>query len=119
LKRYAKFAVCGACAGLANGFFGAGGGLFLIPLFIRWCGLTEEKAFPTSVFVIFPLCVVSAAIYFANGAIDFVFALPYFIGGFSGGIVGGKYFKKIPAGALRRVFGALILYGGIKAAFFL
>ena len=29
----------GALAGAANGFFGAGGGLFLVPLFTKWCGV--------------------------------------------------------------------------------
>ena len=57
-----KCAVAGALAGVLNGFFGAGGGMLLVPLLIRWVKMEERKAF-TSVFIILPLCVVSAAVF--------------------------------------------------------
>ena len=28
-------------------FFGAGGGLFLVPLLISWCGMEQKRAFAT------------------------------------------------------------------------
>ena len=40
-----KYAVSGALAGVANGFFGAGGGMFLVPLFCRWIRIEDKKAF--------------------------------------------------------------------------
>ena len=63
MKISVKYAVTGALSGAANGFFGAGGGLFLVPLLISWCGMEQKRAFATSVAVIFPLCAVSAVIY--------------------------------------------------------
>ena len=51
-----KHAVAGGLAGMANGFFGGGGGMLLVPLLGRWCGLEQRKAFATSVAVILPLC---------------------------------------------------------------
>ena len=60
MKISVKYAVTGALSGAANGFFGAGGGLFLVPLLISWCGMEQKRAFATSVAVIFPLCAVSA-----------------------------------------------------------
>ena len=62
LREKVKYALTGALAGAANGFFGAGGGLFLVPLLTRWCGMEEKRAFATSVAVIFPLCALSAAV---------------------------------------------------------
>ena len=56
MKISVKYAVTGALSGAANGFFGAGGGLFLVPLLISWCGMEQKRAFATSVAVIFPLC---------------------------------------------------------------
>ncbi|MDR0863198.1 MAG: TSUP family transporter, partial [Oscillospiraceae bacterium] len=55
-----KFAVAGALAGAANGLFGAGGGIFLVPLFTRWAKLEDKRAYATSVAVILPLSIVSA-----------------------------------------------------------
>ena len=55
MKISVKYAVTGALSGAANGFFGAGGGLFLVPLLISWCGMEQKRAFATSVAVIFPL----------------------------------------------------------------
>ena len=115
MKQNTKFAVTGALAGLANGFFGAGGGLFLVPLLTRWAGLEQRRAFATSVAVILPLSLCSACIYYYEGALDLAGCWPYLIGGFAGGLISGLSFKKVPLTFLRRAFGALILYGGIRA----
>lgn len=115
MKQTYKYAITGALAGFANGFFGTGGGLFLVPLFTRWAGLEPRKAFATSVAVVLPLSLVSAAIYFYKGALDFSACWPYLAGGFLGGIASGCVFKKVPLTFLRRAFGAFILYGGVRA----
>ena len=114
-KQGRKFGVTGALAGLANGLFGAGGGLFLVPLLTAWAKLPPKKAFATSVAVILPLSLISAGIYFFNGAIDLTAAWPFLVGGAFGGLLSGKIFKKIPVLWLRRAFGLLILYGGVRA----
>lgn len=110
-----KFLVTGALAGLANGLFGSGGGLFLVPLLTRWAGLEQKRAFATSVAVILPLSLVSAAVYWAKGALDFSAAWPYLLGGAAGGLISGRVFKRVPVIWLRRGFGLLILYGGVRA----
>lgn len=115
MKNKGKYAVTGALGGIANGLFGSGGGLFLVPLLTGWAGLDQKKAFATSVAVILPLSLVSAAVYFWKGALDFGAALPYLIGGGIGGLISGRVFKKIPLTLLRRAFGLLILYGGVRA----
>ncbi len=110
-----KYAVTGALAGLANGLFGSGGGLFLVPLLTAWAGLDQKKAFATSVAVILPLSLVSAAVYFWKGALDLTAAWPYLIGGAAGGLISGRIFQKISIVWLRRLFGLLIVYGGVRA----
>ena len=45
MKISVKYAVTGALSGAANGFFGAGGGLFLVPLLISWCGMEQDCNF--------------------------------------------------------------------------
>ena len=113
-KKY-KFAISGAAAGAANGLFGAGGGMILVPLLTSWCGLEDKKAFATSISIIAPLCLVSIGVYCLSGSIDFITALPYLIGGFLGGLAGGKLFQKVSSNSLHKALGLIILYGGVRA----
>ena len=117
-KTKLRSAVSGAAAGLINGFFGGGGGMLLVPLLSRWLKLGDRKAFATSVAVILPLCALSSVIYLFRGGLEFAAALPYLLGGAVGGILGGKLFKNVNMLWLRRGFALLILYAGIRAAFF-
>lgn len=107
--------IAGGAAGIANGFFGGGGGMILVPLLVRRCGLTQRQAFATSVAVILPLCILSSIIYFFRGSLELSTALPYLVGGLVGGWVGGKVFEKVNMLWLRRAFALLIIYGGVKA----
>ena len=43
-----RAATAGAAAGLANGFFGAGGGMLLVPLLAGWCRLPGKTCFTTA-----------------------------------------------------------------------
>lgn len=114
-----QYLVIGACAGAANGFFGAGGGLFLVPLFTGWVGMQQRTAFATSVAVIFPLCAVSAWFYFQQGGIDLSFAAPYLLGGAGGGLLSGLCFRKVSMPLLRKAFALLLIWGGIRAVLLL
>ena len=108
-------AAAGGLAGLANGFFGGGGGMVLVPLLTGRCGLDQRRAFATSVAIILPLCILSSAIYFFRGGLDLAAALPYLAGGLIGGWVGGRTFRRLDMDWLRRGFALLILYGGVRA----
>ena len=110
-----KAALTGALAGIANGFFGSGGGMVLIPMFLHFLKMDERKTFATSVFVIAPLSAVSALIYFLRGSLELSAAWPYLLGGLIGGFVGGKLFKNVSLDLLRRAFGIMMIYGGVRA----
>ena len=109
-----KYAVAAILAGAANGCFGGGGGMVLLPLLTRWCRVEEKTAFATCVAVILPFCVLSAAIYVLRGGFDWLMALPYLIGGGIGGALGGLLFQKVSALWLRRIFALFLLYGGVR-----
>lgn len=115
LSHRARCALAGGLAGLANGFFGGGGGMILVPLLTGRCGLDQRRAFATSVAVILPLCVLSSAVYLFRGGLDLMAALPYLLGGLIGGWLGGRLFQKMNMDWLRRGFALLILYGGVKS----
>ena len=114
-KRRIYAGLSGALAGLANGLFGAGGGMILVPLFTRLCGIEERKCFATAIAVILPLCVVSLAVYANAGALDMRTALPYLIGGLFGGLAGGWLLRRVPVRLLHGALGLIILWGGIRA----
>ena len=103
-----------ALAGSINGLLGAGGGALLVPLLIRKCGFEAKSAMATSVFLIFPLSLVSVIVYGMQGHLAFKAALPYLIGGCCGGIFAGKLLRRFSTLWLRRLFGLLLLAGGIR-----
>ena len=88
--------LAGALAGVINGFFGAGGGMVLVPLLIRLCGLEDKAAFSSAIAVILPLCAVSIAVYAIHDSLPLRDALPYLIGGAGGGVLAGLLFRKVP-----------------------
>lgn len=109
-----KLRLTGALGGLVNGLFGGGGGMVVVPLLTRWCGVEEKKSFATCVAVIFPFCLLSAAIYLFRTDFDLLTTLPYLAGGLVGGFVGGKLMDRISVVWLRRIFAAFLLYGGVR-----
>ena len=90
MEKKTKYRLSGVAAGLTNGIFGGGGGIPLLVLLTKWAGVEEKKAFATCVAVIFPMCAVSATLYLWRAELSLLTALPYLLGGFAGGLVGGK-----------------------------
>ena len=90
-----RAAAAGAAAGLANGFFGAGGGMLLVPLLAGWCRLPGKTCFTTALAVMLPLTLVSLAIYWHSGQLPFSLAWPYLAGGFLGGVGGGLLLRRV------------------------
>ena len=115
----AKFALwkcllTGSLAGFVNGFFGAGGGMIVVPLLILLVGLEDKSAFSSAISIILPLTIVSLLIYAKNDVLDLKTALPYLIGGAGGGVLAGLWFKKVSARFLHIALGVLILFGGVR-----
>ncbi len=107
-------AFAGSAAGLANGLFGAGGGMLLVPLLQKNCALDERKCFATALFTMLPLCLVSLLIYLRSGSVDIRSAAPLLAGGFLGGCVGGMLLHRVPVRVLHGIFGGILLWGGIR-----
>lgn len=110
-----KYMIAGGLAGTLNGMFGAGGGLLLVPLLSEWAKMEPKKAFATSVAIILPLSMVSYGLYWWQNGGVFLDTLPYLLGGIIGGLLSSRLFQNISTVWLHRLFGLLILYGGVKA----
>jgi len=113
-KPWFRFAIAGAAAGLVNGLFGAGGGMVLIPLLIRFGRLEDKQAFSSSIYIILPICLISLLVYSQQQSLSLSAALPYLAGGLLGGIIGGLLFRKASPILLHRILGAIIIWGGIR-----
>ena len=113
-RTWIGMAAAGAAAGLVTGFFGAGGGMVLVPLLTALTDLEEEAVFPTSISIILPVCLVSLLMNLMQNPPDLRLALPYLLGSALGGFAAGKWGRKIPVQWLHRVLGIFILWGGIR-----
>lgn len=116
MKKQTKWALTGVGAGTVCGFFGGGGGMLAVP-FLQKSGLSSRQVFATSLGVILPMTVVSLAVALFRDGLDWGVAWPYLLGGAVGGLVGGRFLKSIPTLWLHRIFGVLLLWGGVKAVF--
>ena len=106
--------IAGGAAGLANGLFGGGGGMVFLPILSRFGRLEQRKLYATCVGVIFPVCLVSAAVYIFRGGVSLLTALPYLAGGLIGGFLGGKLYGKVAPKFLKWLFAAFLFYAGVK-----
>lgn len=109
-----RYGLTGAAAGVVNGFFGAGGGMVLVPMLIKFCKVEDKKAFSSAISIILPLCIASLIIYYSKGNFPIEEATPYLLSGLAGGLLGGILFKRLSAKFLHKFFGIVILWGGIR-----
>ena len=88
--------------------------MVFLPILSRWGKLDQRKLYATCVAVIFPVCLVSAAVYVLRGGVPLAEALPYLCGGLAGGFLGGKLYGKVPTKWLKWLFAAFLFYAGVK-----
>ena len=113
MKKYTWGIICaGALAGAANGLFGGGGGMVLVPALSLCTDLREQEIFPASVCIIMPVCMISLLL--SLHPIPWRETLCYLAGSGIGGILAGLFGKKIPTIWLHRGLGLLIIWGGIR-----
>lgn len=111
------FFLIGALAGLTNGLFGAGGGILLVPMYLKYSDMKPKETFATSISVIFVLSLVTIQTYIANQTFSLENGYIFIIGGFLGGILAIFAFKKVEATILKRILGLIIIYGGVRFLF--
>lgn len=113
-RNWIRYGLIGTVTGLVNGFFGAGGGMVLVPLLVNFGKLENKKAFSSAIAMILPMCVTTIAVYGLHGQLPLGDALPYLLGGLAGGLLGGILFRSVTVQFLNRAFALVILWGGLR-----
>lgn len=111
---YMLLGAVGAVTGFANGFFGGGGGMLLVPALAAVMKLGEKQSHATAIAVILPLSAVSAAVYAAKGISAGAYLSPITAGVVAGGIIGAVLLSKLSGKAIGAIFYIVMIVAGIK-----
>jgi len=107
----------GLFGGILNGLLGSGGGVVVVLSLRKFFGLDTHKSHATAVALMLPMTVVSAIIYIGMYELDWRMALWVTLGGVGGGILGAKVLKRISAGWLHKIFGAVMVFAAVRMVF--
>ena len=108
-----KFVGIGFLSGIINGFFGAGGGLLLVPM-MGVIGKDNSKvAHATTLACVMFMCVASSVIYFVKKQLDFKLILVCGIGSLIGALLGTRLLKKLKNNVIDIVFSGVLIIAGI------
>lgn len=105
--------ISGLIIGLINSLLGAGGGMVTVP-YLNKTGLSQQSSQATSMLIILPLSIISAALYLKSGYFSVKDSLIFLPAGILGAVIGGLTLKKIPSVALKIIFSAFMVYAGIR-----
>jgi uncharacterized membrane protein YfcA len=98
-----------AAIGLFTGLLANGGGFLLVPLFVLVLGLTMPESAGTSLVVIAVLALPTLASHWVLGHIDWSVAAAFAAGSIPGAVVGSRLAPHVPAEAMKRGFGVLLI----------
>ena len=110
--------VIGLLGGFVAGSLGVGGGIIIVPSLIFLLGLTQHQAQGTSLaMMLAPIGILAAINYYREGHINIGYAIILMIVFIVGGYFGSMFAIKLPATALKKIFGVLMLIVGLRMIF--
>jgi uncharacterized membrane protein YfcA len=107
-------------AGILSGMIGIGGGLIMVPALVYLMGMNQFEAQGTSIAAMLPpIGILAAFNYYKVDAINMKFAIIIGLTFVLGGYLGSKLtLNFISESTLKKIFGIVMLVGGIKMIFF-
>lgn len=107
--------IVGLLAGILSGFVGVGGGIIMVPALVWLLGYDQHRAQGTSLAVLMlPVVALAVRNYWKAGVIDWKVVLVVAAAFVAGGYLGSKGALALPADAVKRVFGVVMLFLAIK-----
>ena len=112
-------AAIGLVAGVLSGLFGIGGGIVIVPALILLAGFTITNAAGTSLAaLLLPVGALGAWQYWQAGMIDVRAAIILAVGILLGAYLGARLGIALPAAAVQRAFGLLLVVVGLRLTLF-
>lgn len=110
----------GLGAGMLSGMIGIGGGLIIVPALVYFMAMNQFSAQGTSIAAMLPpIGILAAYNYYQEDAINMKYALIIGLTFVIGGYFGSKLtLNFISESMLKKIFGIVMLAGGIKMIFF-
>lgn len=118
LKRNLKLIVIGIVSGLVNGFFGAGGGLIIVPMLKKFDSQNSKTIHATTLGCVMFMCLSSSVVYFLDGVIDFKLVAFCTIGSLLGSVVAVKLLKNLKNKVIDLIFSLVLILAGISLIVF-
>ena len=110
-----QFIVLGLVVGVLAGMLGIGGAVFIVPVLVYVFGWQQHMAQGTTLAMLIPpIGILAAWKYYQADHVDLKVAGLMCIGFFVGGYFGGSVANQLPADALRKIFGVVLLLISIK-----
>lgn len=108
----------GSVAGIANGLFGGGGGMIVVPMLNFLLKYENKHSHATALLIILPLSIVSGLLYTIFGNFNINSGIPTVIGVVLGGIIGALLLKNLSSKVIVIIFSVVMLIAGIKMLVF-
>ena len=112
-----KLWVIGVVSGLVNGFFGAGGGLIIVPMLKRFDDANSKVVHATTLGCVLFMCLSSSIIYLIDGVVDFKLFLFCVIGSLLGSVIAVKLLKNLKNTIIDLIFSVVLIIAGISLIF--
>ena len=123
-KKMKRFIECiklffvGVFAGVINGFFGAGGGLVIVPILKQFKIDSSKRIHATTLGCVLFMCLVSSFVYFFNGVIDFKLILFCLVGSLVGSYFATKILIKLKNSYIDLIFSFVLIVAGVSLIIF-
>lgn len=104
----------GLATGLLSGIMGVGGGVILVPMLAVFLNLPQHLAQGVSMIVIIPTAIAGIIHFYKEKLIDFRVAGLLAAGAIVGSLLSSNLVQYIPGADLKRIFGAFVIYTGIR-----
>ncbi len=117
-KRWLKLSLIGLISGLVNGFFGAGGGLIIVPMLKKFDTKNSKVVHATTLGCVMFMCLSSSVIYLLDGVFDFKLILFCTIGSLIGSAVSVKLLKNLKNVYIDLIFSFVLIVAGVSLIIF-
>jgi len=111
-------ALVGLLAGFISGSMGVGGGIIIVPALVFFLGFTQHQAQGISLgMMLAPIGLLAFINYYREGYTNLKYSLLLLAVFFIGSYIGSRIAVHLPAAALKKVFGGLMLLAGVRMIF--